>query len=71
MTHSDDLSPILMVDDDKDDRMMTEKALRKNRVINPIKFLSDGEEPDGLPPAPGDPMAARTRPPGPASSFWT
>jgi CheY-like chemotaxis protein len=33
-----------MVDDDKDDRLMTEKALRKNRVINPIKFLSDGEE---------------------------
>ncbi len=37
-------SPILMVDDDKDDRMMTEKALRKNRVINPILFLEDGEE---------------------------
>ncbi len=36
--------PILMVDDDEDDRMMTEKALRKNRVINPIQFLSDGEE---------------------------
>src|SRR5581483_8329567 len=36
--------PILMVDDDKDDRMMAEKALRKNRVINPIHFLMDGEE---------------------------
>jgi CheY-like chemotaxis protein len=36
--------PILMADDDKDDRMMTEKALRKNRVINPIRFLEDGEE---------------------------
>ncbi len=36
--------PILMVDDDADDRIMTEKALRKNRVINPILFLSDGEE---------------------------
>lgn len=36
--------PILMVDDDKDDRMMAEKALRKNRVINPILFLEDGEE---------------------------
>jgi CheY-like chemotaxis protein len=33
-----------MVDDDKDDRMMTEKALRKNRVINPMLFLEDGEE---------------------------
>lgn len=38
------LLPILMVDDDEDDRMMTEKALRKNRVINPILFLTDGEE---------------------------
>ncbi len=36
--------PILMVDDDKDDRIITEKALRKNRVINPILFLADGEE---------------------------
>ena len=37
-------APILMADDDKDDRMMTEKALRKNRVINPMLFLEDGEE---------------------------
>lgn len=36
--------PILMVDDDKDDRLITERALRKNRVINPIIFLEDGEE---------------------------
>ncbi len=33
-----------MVDDDKDDRMITEKALRKSRVVNPIIFLVDGEE---------------------------
>ncbi len=38
------LLPILMVDDDQDDRMMAEKALRKNRVVNPIIFLADGEE---------------------------
>ena len=44
MTHDKGSAPILMVDDDKDDRMMTEKALRKNRVINPITFLRDGEE---------------------------
>ena len=36
--------PILMVEDDKDDRMITEKALRKNRLVNPITFLMDGEE---------------------------
>ena len=36
--------PILMVDDDQDDQLLTEKALRANRVINPIRFLKDGEE---------------------------
>jgi CheY-like chemotaxis protein len=44
MTKDNGVLPILMVDDDEDDRMMTEKALRKNRVINPIMFLTDGEE---------------------------
>ncbi len=44
MTHGESSAPILMVDDDKDDRMMTDRALRKNRVINPITFLNDGEE---------------------------
>jgi CheY-like chemotaxis protein len=44
MTKDKGTLPILMVDDDQDDRMMTEKALRKNRVINPITFLLDGEE---------------------------
>lgn len=38
------LQPILMVDDDPDDRIMVEKAFLKNRVSNPILFLSDGEE---------------------------
>jgi CheY-like chemotaxis protein len=36
--------PILMVDDDKDDRFLTEKALRANLVVNPILFLDDGEQ---------------------------
>ena len=36
--------PILMVDDDVDDKLLTEKALEKNRVINPLVFLADGEE---------------------------
>jgi len=44
MNPSGKMLPILMVDDDKDDRLMTERALRKNRVINPILFLEDGEE---------------------------
>ena len=36
--------PILMVDDDKDDQMLTEKALKENGLRNPMRFLSDGEE---------------------------
>lgn len=39
-----DLQPILIVDDDQDDCEMTEKALRKNDVTNPVQFLSNGEE---------------------------
>ncbi|HVZ79537.1 MAG TPA: response regulator [bacterium] len=44
MSEDKSMLPILMVDDDKDDRFLTEKALRANRVINPIRFLEDGEE---------------------------
>lgn len=44
MSQKENMLPIIMVDDDKDDRMMTERALRKNRVINPVLFLEDGEE---------------------------
>ena len=44
MAEKENLLPILMVDDDKDDSMLTERALRKNRVINPMLFLEDGEE---------------------------
>jgi CheY-like chemotaxis protein len=35
---------ILMADDDEDDRMMTEKAMRKNRLSNELKFTVDGED---------------------------
>ena len=35
---------ILMADDDEDDRMMTEKAMKKNRLTNEIKFTVDGED---------------------------
>ena len=35
---------ILMADDDEDDRMMTEQAMKKNRLANVIKFVVDGEE---------------------------
>lgn len=44
MIQENALRPILMVDDDQDDRMLTEKALRKNGVSNPVQFLVDGEE---------------------------
>ena len=38
------LKPILMVDDDKDDCTMVEKAFRKNNVTNHFHFLGNGEE---------------------------
>jgi two-component system response regulator len=38
------LRPILMVDDDKDDQRLVEKALREKGAANPMLFLSDGEE---------------------------
>lgn len=33
-----------MADDDEDDRMMTEQAMRKNHLANEIRFVVDGED---------------------------
>lgn len=35
---------ILIADDDADDRMLTKEAFAENQVINPIRFVNDGEE---------------------------
>ena len=35
---------ILMADDDPDDRMLTEKALRKNKLANNLSFVENGQE---------------------------
>lgn len=35
---------ILMADDDEDDRLMTEKAMKKNHLANDIRFVVDGED---------------------------
>jgi CheY-like chemotaxis protein len=35
---------ILVADDDADDRMMIEDALRENRLANDLYFVEDGEE---------------------------
>ncbi len=35
---------ILMADDDPDDQMMTHHALERNRVINDLRFVEDGEQ---------------------------
>jgi CheY-like chemotaxis protein len=42
----DDLNSItiLMADDDEDDRMMTQEALKEARLANEIRFVVDGEE---------------------------
>jgi CheY-like chemotaxis protein len=35
---------ILVADDDPDDRLMIEEALRENRLANDLHFVGDGEE---------------------------
>ncbi|HET6566784.1 MAG TPA: response regulator [Rhodothermales bacterium] len=35
---------ILLADDDPDDRMLTTRALKRNRLANDIKTVEDGEE---------------------------
>ena len=35
---------ILVADDDADDRLMIEDALRENRLSNDLRFVKDGEE---------------------------
>lgn len=35
---------ILMADDDEDDRLMAEEALKEAKLLNPIRFVKDGEE---------------------------
>lgn len=35
---------ILLADDDPDDRMLTERALKKSRLVNELRTVEDGEE---------------------------
>ena len=35
---------ILMADDDPDDQMMTRHALERNRLMNDLRFVEDGEQ---------------------------
>ena len=44
MNGRSNIAPILMADDDKDDLMMTERALKENRVANPFVAVPDGEQ---------------------------
>ena len=44
MSQENELRPILIVEDDPDDRFLIEKAFREKRVPNPTRALRDGEE---------------------------
>ena len=44
MTEAHKIAPILMAEDDPDDRLITKKALDQNRVANPLVTVGDGEE---------------------------
>ncbi|WP_346293036.1 response regulator [Sphaerothrix gracilis] len=41
---SGDPVPILMAEDDEDDRLLTQEALVESRLANPLYFVNDGEE---------------------------
>jgi len=43
-SRSAQLVPILMAEDDEDDRMLFQDALQESRFANPIYFAHDGEE---------------------------
>ena len=38
------LGPILIADDDPEDRMLMEEAFEEGKVESPLAFVSDGEE---------------------------
>jgi CheY-like chemotaxis protein len=37
-------APILMAEDDEDDRMLIQEAIQESNLANPIQFVSNGEE---------------------------
>jgi CheY-like chemotaxis protein len=44
MTNSGKPITILLADDDEEDRMLTGDALKESRVLNDLRFVTDGEE---------------------------
>lgn len=44
MARAGELVSFLMADDDPDDRLLTQKALREYRLMNGMAFVEDGEE---------------------------
>lgn len=36
--------PILIADDDEEDRMLVEEAMEESRLVNPLRFVENGEE---------------------------
>jgi two-component system response regulator len=44
MSDKGKIAPILMAEDDEDDRMMTEKAFRENRIGNPLVTVANGAD---------------------------
>jgi CheY-like chemotaxis protein len=44
MTGNPQMAPVLMAEDDEDDRMMAEKAFRENRIANPLVTVANGAD---------------------------
>lgn len=44
MTGKSRMVPVLMAEDDEDDRMMAERAFRENRIANPLVTVGNGAD---------------------------
>jgi CheY-like chemotaxis protein len=44
MVATEQLTTILMADDDPDDRLLTQQAFREQRLANELRFVEDGEQ---------------------------
>jgi CheY-like chemotaxis protein len=44
MTKEQNIRPVLMAEDDEDDRLMAKKAFLENRIANPLVMVSNGVE---------------------------
>lgn len=62
MTTSDMRPPLLVVEDDENDVMLLQRAFRKGHLLNPLRFVADGEAARGYLAGEGDWADRRAHP---------